>query len=90
MSIFIPGTDRRAVCRGALGERALPSVIKPILFSERWRDHIFRATNASRAMGGSVAPPGDAKFGAKGALILTSSKGLLDPPSICSLFIFKT
>jgi len=85
MSIFILATD----CRGTLGERALPSVIERILFSKRWRDQIFRATNASRAMGGSAAPPGDAKFGAKGALILTSSKGL-DPPSICSLFIFKT
>src|ERR1700686_1966418 len=101
MSIFILGTDRRAVPRGALGERALPSPIERILFSKRSRDQIVRGTNASRAMGGSAAPPGDAKFGAKGALILTSSsprdesvrladKGLLDPPSICPLFIFKT
>jgi hypothetical protein len=90
MSIFILGTDRRAVRRGTLGERALPSLIQRILFSKRWRDKIVRATNASRAMGGSAAPQGDAKFGAKGALILTSSNGLLDPPSICSLFIFKT
>jgi hypothetical protein len=90
MSILILGTDRRAVRCGALGERALPSLIERILFSKRWRDQVVRATNASRAMGGSAAPPGDAKFGAKGALILTSSKGLLDPPSICSLVIFKT
>jgi hypothetical protein len=101
MSIFILGTDRRAVSRGALGEHALPSLIERILFSKRSRDQIVRGTNASRAMGGSAAPPGDAKFGAKGALILTSSspqdesvrladKGLLDPPSISPLFIFKT
>jgi len=89
MSIFILGTDHRAIRRGAPGEPALPSLIERILFSKRSRDQIVRATNASRAMGGSAAPPGDARFGAKGALILTS-KGLLDPPSICPLFIFKT
>ena len=33
------------------------------------------------AEGGSAAPSGDAKLGAEGALLLTSSKGLLDPPT---------
>src|SRR5438270_13723738 len=31
--------------------------------------------------GGSAAPSGDVNCGAKGALFLASSKGLLDPPS---------
>src|SRR5947209_1781362 len=35
--------------------------------------------------GGSAAPSGDAKLGAGGALILASSKGLLDPPTSVSL-----
>jgi hypothetical protein len=34
MSIFIPGTDRLTARRGALGERALPSLIERILFSK--------------------------------------------------------
>ena len=34
------------------------------------------------AGGGSRAPSRDANSGAKGALFLASSKGLLDPPSL--------
>jgi hypothetical protein len=34
------------------------------------------------AGGGSRAPSRDVNFGAKGALFLASSKGLLDPPSL--------
>jgi len=35
--------------------------------------------NARSASGGSAAPSGDVNFGAEGAPILASSKGLLDP-----------